>query len=312
MEILFRKYFWAVELALLAVISFLGALTTNALLAARLVAPVDLDAMAPSSSAGNPGAAFLARAGSLPLERTAAFLGIELPSEDPTAGEPEMPAYDPDAEAVPSSLNLTLVGTMVANRPEWSFATIRKSGGEHVGVYLVGDEIEGATVLEIERLRVILLNQGRKEYIAIDESKTGELQRLASATPTPSATSSRGGAPQVEPAEVRQVGNDTYEISREDVERQLANLSALATQARVVPSFKDGKANGFKIFSIRPGSLYQKIGLQNGDVIRKINGYAIDSPEKALELYAKLRESSRIEVELERRGKVQTKTVNVR
>lgn len=108
------------------------------------------------------------------------------------------------------------------------------------------------------------------------------------------------------------MGNDTYEISREDVERQLANLSALATQARVVPSFKDGKANGFKIFSIRPGSLYQKIGLQNGDVIRKINGYAIDSPEKALELYAKLRESSRIEVELERRGKVQTKTVNVR
>jgi len=308
MEILFRKYFWAVELALLAVISFLGALTTSSLVAAQLVAPVDLDAMAPSSG-GVPTAPVFARPGSLPLEKTAAFLGIELPSEDPAAGAPT-PAYDPDAEAVPSTLNLTLVGTMVANRPEWSFAIIRGPNNQDAAVYIVGDVIEGATILEIERLRVILLNQGRKEYISIDGTKAGEPPKLASAAPAPPPP--RGDAPPAASAEVRQVDDNTYEISREDVERQLSNLSALATQARVVPSFKDGKANGFKIFSIRPGSLYQKLGLQNGDVIRKINGYAIDSPEKALEIYAKLRESTRIEVELERRGQVQTKTVNVR
>src|SRR5690606_14990128 len=113
-------------------------------------------------------------------------------------------------------------------------------------------------------------------------------------------------------ADVRQVDEKTYEISREDVERQLSNLSALATQARVVPSFKDGKANGFKIFSIRPGSLYQKLGLQNGDVIRKMNGYAIYSPEKALASYSRLRESSRSEAELERRGRVATTGVIVK
>jgi general secretion pathway protein C len=304
MEILFRKYFWAVELALLALTSFLGAMTVSSFVAAALVPPVDLDAMAPAPRTS--AAPVLGRPGSLSLERTAAFLGIELPSEDPAA-QPEQPAYDPDAEAVPSTLNLTLVGTMVANRPEWSFATIRSSGAQDASVYLVGDEIEGATILEIERLRVILLNQGRKEYVSIEGSKP-----VDAPSPSPNPPPSRRGGPEVASAEVRQVDENTFEISREDVERQLSNLSALATQARVVPSFKDGKANGFKIFSIRPGSLYQKLGLQNGDVIRKINGYAIDSPEKALEIYSKLRESSRIEVELERRGSVQTKAVNVK
>jgi general secretion pathway protein C len=61
-------------------------------------------------------------------------------------------------------------------------------------------------------------------------------------------------------------------------------------------------ANGFKLFSIVPDSLYSKIGIQNGDVIRRINGYEMNSPDKALEVYQKLRDANRIEVELERRG----------
>ena len=45
-------------------------------------------------------------------------------------------------------------------------------------------------------------------------------------------------------------------------------------QARIVPSFKDGVAQGFKLFSIRPDSIYSKIGIQNGDVIKRISFYA--------------------------------------
>jgi general secretion pathway protein C len=73
-----------------------------------------------------------------------------------------------------------------------------------------------------------------------------------------------------------------------------------------VPSFKDGKANGFKLFSIRPGSLYSKIGIQNGDVVQRINGYEMSSPDKALEIYTKLKDSKQVTVDLLRRGKPQT------
>lgn len=304
MDLVFRKYFWAVELALLALASFLGAMAVNAFVAAALVPPVDLDALAPAPSASS--RPVLGRPGNLPLERTAAFLGITLPEDEPEDLVPEEPAFDPSSEAVPSTLNLTLVGTMVANRPEWSFATIKGSGDPDAGVYLVGDEIEGAEVVEIERLRVILNNQGRKEFISIEGTQPAQPKRPSK---PPRRRSKR---PEVADAEIKKVDENTFEISREDVDKQLSNLSALATQARVIPNFKDGKANGFKIFSIRPGSIYQKLGLKNGDVIRKINGYEMDSPEKALEIYAKLKESPRIEVELERRGSVLNQALNVR
>ncbi len=83
-------------------------------------------------------------------------------------------------------------------------------------------------------------------------------------------------------------------------------------QARIVPAFKDGVATGFKLFSIRPDSLYTKIGIQNGDVIKRINGFDINSPDKALEVYTKLKESNRIEIEIDRNGANVRKTYNVR
>ena len=78
-----------------------------------------------------------------------------------------------------------------------------------------------------------------------------------------------------------------------------------------MPSFKNGAANGFKLFSIQPGSLYASIGIENGDVIQRVNGYELNSPEKALELYQKLKESGHVTIELERGGQVVRKEYNI-
>src|SRR5690606_35106749 len=115
----------------------------------------------------------------------------------------------------------TLVGTMVANRPEWSFATI-KSSDPDARVYLVGDEIEGAEIVDIERLRVILNNQGRKEYISIEGTRPADAPRIA-ANPPSTTRRSRGDRPEPVDSEVRKVDENTYEISREDVDKQLSN-----------------------------------------------------------------------------------------
>jgi general secretion pathway protein C len=82
------------------------------------------------------------------------------------------------------------------------------------------------------------------------------------------------------------------------VDKALANLNDLAMQARIMLSFKDGRAQGFTVSAIRPDSLYTRIGVENGDVISRINGYEINSPESALEIYSKLKEAQRVEVEL--------------
>jgi general secretion pathway protein C len=66
---------------------------------------------------------------------------------------------------------------------------------------------------------------------------------------------------------------------------------------------KDGKPEGFKLYAIRPGSLFDRLGMLNGDTMTSINGFALTSADKALEVYTKLRETKEIEVDLVRGGK---------
>ena len=94
-----------------------------------------------------------------------------------------------------------------------------------------------------------------------------------------------------------------------DTDKLLVNLGSFEGGESI--DFKNGVANGFKLFSIVPDSLYSKIGIQNGDVIRRINGYEMNSPDKALEIYQKLRDANRIEVEVERRGDTVRKSYSI-
>jgi DNA-binding transcriptional ArsR family regulator len=95
-------------------------------------------------------------------------------------------------------------------------------------------------------------------------------------------------------------------LTRALLDRILDDTTALSMSARFVPSIKDGKANGFKVYAIRPGSLLARGGLQNGDTIRTVNGLDLTSPDHALEAYSKLRSAGRLTLELERRGETVT------
>ena len=166
-----------------------------------------------------------------------------------------------------------------------------------------------ADILEIERVRVIIRNANRREFIG-NEAGDGVQAPIAAYTPPrlgsdapPSTVLGQG---------IRAIGQDEYEVPRPEIDRTLSNLNDVAMQARIVPAFKDGVAQGFKLFSIRPDSIYSKIGIQNGDVIKRINGYDMNSPEKALEIYSKLRDASRIDIEIERNGQNINKKYNIR
>jgi general secretion pathway protein C len=124
--------------------------------------------------------------------------------------------------------------------------------------------------------------------------------------------------PAVQPAKprppevpVQQVMPDRYVISRAALNGVLDDLSQLTTQARLIRSFKNGAPNGYKLFSIEPGSLYSRIGLRNGDNVQSINGYPLTGPDQALEAYQKLRTVGRFDIDLDRRGEPMRKSIAV-
>lgn len=91
----------------------------------------------------------------------------------------------------------------------------------------------------------------------------------------------------------------------------LSNVDEVFPQARVIPSVENGVYRGFEFVRVRAGSLYDKLGIEKGDILRRINGYEMNGPDRALEVYQKLRECNRFEVEIERRGEILRKTYRV-
>lgn len=108
----------------------------------------------------------------------------------------------------------------------------------------------------------------------------------------------------LDPAEVADV-----EVLEEPLDFAAANpnLHELAQDARIVPAFQNGRAIGFKLFSIRASSDFARAGLQNGDVVTRINGIELSSPERALEAYQRANDGL-IVVDFLRRGERGTLT----
>ncbi len=304
MELLFRKHFWVVHLVFLFGVMFVLARTANLFVE---------EAIAPSATtevrAASPVRPSQVMAASLNAERLSKLTGLPLPVEvvEPT----EVPGYDPNAPPQRTGLRVKLLGTLIAGAPEWSIASIQDVNTQKTQTYMIGDKVQNAEVLEIERTRVIINNGGRREFI--DNTAGDGAAPIAAYTPPTPAPSNTAAPPSSGLGNgIRSTNENEYEVPRAEIDRTLSNLNDVAMQARIVPAFKDGVAQGFKLFSIRPDSLYTKIGVQNGDVIKRINGYDLNSPEKALEIYSKLKEASRIEIELERNGSNVRKTYNIR
>ncbi len=101
---------------------------------------------------------------------------------------------------------------------------------------------------------------------------------------------------------IQRTGPNRWRIDRTELEKITSNLGAVAVNVRIVPKIVEGEMQGFKLYSMRPGSIFSRLGFQNGDIIEKVNGYRLNSPEIILEIYQKLRQARQIEVELTRRG----------
>lgn len=296
MELLFRKYFWAIQLCCIAL---------GALLAAKIVNLFVEAAIAPQP--GRTAAALPSRVATpvyvspvLDLERLARLTGLVLPAQ-PAASEAKP---DLNAEPVRTSMRVKLLGTLVAGGPEWSLASILDLTNQKSLTVMVGDRLLTSKVLDILRDRVIVLNNGRREYVSAEGGEGAPPPPLATTTGVKEPAGAWG-------AGIKAIDDNTYEVPRSEVDRAINNLNDLAMQARLVPAFKDGQAEGFKLFSIRPDSLYSKIGIVNGDVVKRINGFDMNDPAKALEVYTKLKDAPRIDVEIDRNGTILRKTYNV-
>ncbi len=212
-----------------------------------------------------------------------------------------------DAEEAPAAESADLKLRGIAASKGTSFAVFENTASGEQNVFAVGEKVfDGPKLVAVDPAGADVLLRGRKIRYEIEEGPAGAAAKPAA----------RGGDKGARPAGaasgVRKTGESQYVVDRREVEQAVANLNEVITQARAVPVLEGGKSAGFKLFAIRPGSIFEKIGLVNGDVVQRINDTALTDPSKAVGLLEEIQSMGQIRVNFVRSGKLHSYTYTIR
>ena len=103
-----------------------------------------------------------------------------------------------------------------------------------------------------------------------------------------------------------------FTVAETELTEALSNLPLLLSQARAVPYFRNGQSIGMRLFAIRSGSMYEKLGLKNGDIITAVNDSSLNDPAQALKLFEQLKSERSITVKAERNGEQKVLQYSIR
>lgn len=91
------------------------------------------------------------------------------------------------------------------------------------------------------------------------------------------------------------------DIDRTELDRML-EPTALMRQARIVPSITDSGTRGLRIYAVRPGGLFETLGVRNGDTLLSIDGHSLVDGQLPVAQYEPLADRDFVDLELDRAG----------
>ena len=194
-------------------------------------------------------------------------------------------------------LKLSLIGTIVGDN-KTSAVIIEDTGTKTQGLYRIGDNIQGAVIKSIARKKVVLKVGNGEEVLTMEESESGEKR---TASNIGQAENFAESAPSAAAASERNIT-----IPRKDIEASLKDVNELLTQASIQPHSTDSEQDGLTITGIKAGSIFRKMGLRNGDIIKGVNNDSIKTPEDLINMYNDLKSAPDISLQVTRRGQERT------
>jgi hypothetical protein len=129
--------------------------------------------------------------------------------------------------------------------------------------------------------------------------------KVVSPSPPPFPEKQTPALPSLCALATRQLGPHLHEVSRREGP---PDRHCVAEPPRSGPFIKNGVAQGITLFSIHPNSFFFQLGLRDQDLLLRLNGIPLNSPEGMLEAYALVLKASRVELELERGGRLLRQT----
>lgn len=211
---------------------------------------------------------------------------------------------------IPASLasskakNLQLVGAIVSARG--GVALVKNRETNEVKAFKTGEDVfRIGTLLSVDRQQMILVeNDGHMTRIS---NKLG-------------GSSDRSAAPKVKVSSTdrhietgfQRIGTK-IEVDTRYRDRLISEeLPNILMQASSEPVVVNGEITGFRIFQFDQNSIFHKLGLQDGDIVREINGIPLNNVARTIQFLNGLREENQVHVNVLRNGSPVSLELNVR
>jgi general secretion pathway protein C len=209
------------------------------------------------------------------------------------------PPVDEQVDLEATKLPLRLLGTAAVGDPARSWAAVEDQESREHSVVRIGDTLRGtATVERIERRRLVLRNAGRLEELALAEDEDGApaakgRRRVAARGRSDPRRSARSRAAA---ERVKRLAENRFRVDRTAAAEVADNPASLFSQARILPKYTDGEMVGVQLNAIKAGSLFEQIGIQNGDTITEFNGIRITNQQDSAAVLRELTQATDFQV----------------
>lgn len=195
----------------------------------------------------------------------------------------------------PVLAELKLIGTYVG---PVGFAVFEKTSGEQ-DAFRTGQRVfDSGELISVEDGKARLSANGSEvTFTVFREEVPSSITGMGEAVRESGAQVPDGGSRFTE-----KVSENSWVIDQKAVTASLNDMSRVLTDARLTPKVSSEGVEGFTVTEIKPRGVFDAIGLKEGDVLTKINGYEIDSPEKAVQVLSALRGQTNIDLDILRNG----------
>lgn len=196
----------------------------------------------------------------------------------------------PTSEPLP----VTVLGIIYTNDPKKNLVTVQDPDVEGADVYHEGDQLLDNNAYSIYRI----VNSTNVEF-RYGSKKI--CRSLVSGLPSVVQNSNGIFAIGQNSTEADETDPNAIVLTHDYIESELgAGFSKIINTVRFAPSIVDGQTEGFKIFSIAAESLFEKIGLKNGDIITEINNQKLTDPSKGFLIYNSFQYDNQITINAKR------------
>lgn len=201
-------------------------------------------------------------------------------------------------ESTHPKTDLFLIGT-VSGRRDASYAIFTDEAGRQE-VFRLGEQVFGLGILKRVEITSATIHSGGEDSV-IEFSDLTTVKEIK-APSMPAANASFG----------RKTGPSAYQVNQRLVQEAIEKPDRIMTDARFVPNVVQGRQQGFILKEVKPGGIYQSLGLQNDDILLRINEFDISNPETALQAFTALRGIDRAELDIMRKGSRMTMSYQIR